>query len=176
MTLLHRALGAAAVTALVTVCAVESFSDALPVLHGRAQVADGDDIIVAARKIRLQGIDAFEWDQTCLNHRGEPWPCGAAATSLLTSIVKGREVSCVTHDWHEHFKRFVATCHLDGVDIAEHLVRAGLAFDVPKWSAGRYKWIEDEARELGAGAWAGKFTYPWDHRRIQREKKKGDPT
>ena len=61
---------------------------------GKAWVIDGDTIEIAGTRIRLEGIDAPEWDQTCTDAQGKPWPCGRAATSELKAHVRGRELTC----------------------------------------------------------------------------------
>ena len=42
---------------------------------GPATIIDGDTIVVAGERIRLQGIDAPELQQTCTAY-GQPWACG----------------------------------------------------------------------------------------------------
>ena len=47
---------------------------------GQAWIVDGDSLRLAGRSIRLDGIDAPEWDQTCLDAGGQTWRCGRAAS------------------------------------------------------------------------------------------------
>jgi hypothetical protein len=49
---------------------------------GFPTVVDGDTLAIGAQRIRLQGIDAPEIDQTCLDGTGTLWRCGAAREEL----------------------------------------------------------------------------------------------
>jgi endonuclease YncB( thermonuclease family) len=108
------------------------------VLAGQAAVIDGDTLRVAGEKVRLQGLAAPELDE-----RG-----GQAARDALVDIVKGHRVSCeldgtVSHD------RVVGICYVAGRDVAERLVRLGLARDCERFSGGRYRALEPaSARNL----------------------------
>ena len=51
---------------------------------GPALVVDGDTVEVGSIKIRLQGIDAPETDQVCLDQKSERWNCGVAARDELS--------------------------------------------------------------------------------------------
>ena len=134
---------------------------------GPAQVVDGDGLYVDAREIRIWGIDAPEWDQTCQDGSGRRWPCGQEAEAFLRSIVAGAELTCVERDRHN--RRLVASCQLRGEDLGELLVRAGWAMDwdasleragqdcAPNrcYSGGRYRAAEAEAIKERRGAWRG---------------------
>ena len=155
-----RAVGTGIVLGTVlALCAIE-LAEGDGTLRGRAQVVDGDDLYVDARKVRLHGIDALEWDQTCETRQGRVWPCGAAAKAFLQSLVQGREVACEKRSWSKKYKRWNATCYMNGQDIANYLVAAGYAFDMPQFSGGHYMALEFEADEKGRGAWSGEFLMP----------------
>src|SRR5215213_9963631 len=47
---------------------------------GFARVVDGDTIEIGGHRIRLEGIDAPETEQTCSDGKGLPWSCGRIAT------------------------------------------------------------------------------------------------
>ncbi|HWX50822.1 MAG TPA: thermonuclease family protein [Roseomonas sp.] len=135
---------------------------------GRPRIIDGDTFDLDGTRVRMQGIDALEHDQQCNRRGGGRFACGAAARDALSELIGGREVTCtpdgsLTHD------RVVAACTVrrgDGtvLDLNEAMVRSGLAFDCPRFSKGRYAGAEAAARAEGAGAWAGRFAYPWSHR------------
>src|SRR5512134_2877434 len=61
---------------------------------GPATVIDGDTIVVAGERIRLQGIDAPELQQTCTAY-GQPWACGRTSAEWLRERLNGRQVECV---------------------------------------------------------------------------------
>ena len=133
---------------------------------GPAQVIDGDGLVVGGRELRLDGIDAPEWKQTC-RRDGSDWYAGREATAALRSLVAGRTVSC--HDTGARsYRRIVAVCYLRGEDVGALMVRLGWAFDAPKYSAGRYAAAEAEARLAGRGLWQGECQPPWNWRRDNR--------
>ena len=45
-------------------------------LTGVPRIVDGDTLAIGSEKVRLQGIDAPETDQFCLNANGVRWTCG----------------------------------------------------------------------------------------------------
>jgi endonuclease YncB( thermonuclease family) len=61
---------------------------------GVPQIVDADTIYLNSLKIRLNGIDAPETDQFCLDARGESWTCGIEATSRLRVFSGDRLWAC----------------------------------------------------------------------------------
>lgn len=123
---------------------------------GPAFAVDGDTLDVRGTRIRLAGIDAPERHQTCGG--ATIWPCGEAAqTALQTALAAG--VAHCEGRARDVYHRLVASCRVGEVDIAESLVRAGLAL-----SAGRYSASELEARVTRRGLWSGPFVRPSDWR------------
>ena len=102
-------------------------------------VRDGDTIVVGTMPVRLNGLAAPEGDE----------PGGEAATAAMVALVDGRTVRCELDGSRTH-DRCVAVCYLEGVDIAEALVSAGLARDCPRFSGGRYAVVEAQAAAGGA--------------------------
>ena len=47
-----------------------------PVWAAGAIVSDGDTLTLDGTKFRLDGIDAPEFNQICLDEKGQPWKCG----------------------------------------------------------------------------------------------------
>ena len=121
-------------------------------LTGRAQVRDGDSIYVAAREIRLDGIDAPEWRQVC-QRDGKKWMAGHDATAWLKSYLANKTVAC-TRTVRDAYKRVLATCFADGVNVNEAMVRAGWAFAHVHYST-RYVAAETAAKEAGAASGGG---------------------
>src|SRR6516225_8137510 len=134
---------------------------------GKAWVIDGDTIEIAGTHIRLEGIDAPEWDQTCTDAQGKPWPCGRAATSELKAHVRGRELTCNARAF-DRYKRVLAVCALpDGSDINAWMVQQGWAVDYG--FARIYESEQAEAEKARRGIWAGSFTPPSQWRQRQSE-------
>ena len=48
-----------------------------------ARIVDGDTLAIGETKIRLEGIDAPESDQLCLDRNAVKWNCGIAARDPL---------------------------------------------------------------------------------------------
>src|SRR5512134_2473786 len=94
---------------------------------GPAKVIDGDTIVVAGERIRLQGIDAPELQQTCTAY-GQPWACGRTSAEWLRERLNGRQVECVGHA-RDRYQRLLAVCYVGGDSINERLVREGWALD-----------------------------------------------
>ena len=102
-------------------------------LAGRAHVTDGDTISVGGVAVRLKGVAAPE-----VAHFGDPGePGGIEAKAFMVELVEGQMVVCDLTQERTHGRR-VGCCYRDGEDIAEALIRAGLARDCPRYSGGRY--------------------------------------
>lgn len=138
---------------------------------GRARVIDGDTLEIDAHRIRLFGIDSPESKQQCWVNN-QKWHCGKEATQLVISLVRNKEVSCQKVDT-DRYKRSVSICSADGSDIAEKLVKNGLALAYRKYSR-RYVPFEKEARANKVGMWKGDFTQPWEWRKGMRVNRLND--
>ena len=77
--------------------------------------------------IRLQGLAAPERDE----------PGGPEAAAAMKRLVHGREVRCEL-DGERTYDRCAAVCYVDGLDVAEVMIRGGYARDCPRFSQGRY--------------------------------------
>ena len=106
-------------------------------LVGRAHVIDGDTIVVDGIHVRLKGVAAPE-----VAHAGEVG--GDAARAFMTALIEGQTVVCDLTRERTHGRR-VGYCYRDGQDIAAELIKAGLARDCPRYSAGRYAQLETAA-------------------------------
>lgn len=136
-----------------------------PLLHGPAQVVDGDTLDVAGARIRLHGIDAPERSQLCENAAGE-WYCGQAATAALALLLDGREVACEARDRDRH-GRIVAICRVGGTDLSRWLAEQGWALAYRRY-APDYVAAEEAARAAGRGIWSGGFEEPEAYRHRRR--------
>ncbi|MCB1538603.1 MAG: thermonuclease family protein [Rhodospirillales bacterium] len=135
---------------LLLVASIFLYSSTAPagtVLNGHAQVHDGDTIRIGQASIRLWGIDAAELKQRCGGT-----PCGEQARAALAAIIDGRVVTCFPHG--KSYRRIVARCSVDGMDLGSAMARAGMAFDYARYSHGAYADDERAAHESRAGLWA----------------------
>lgn len=127
-------------------------------------VADGDSFIIGSQKIRLKGIDAPEYAQTCQDGSGKPWACGQASRTALQVILKQPDLSCEINN-KDRFARALATCSTAGHrDIAKEQVRTGMAVSNEFNGLRDYGPEEDEARKAKWGIWQGAFIHPKDWR------------
>jgi endonuclease YncB( thermonuclease family) len=129
---------------------------------GIARIVDGDTLTVGSSKIRLQGIDAPETDQICLNASGDRWTCGIEARDRLIAHIAAREISCVSSE-NDVYGRELGHCSLVGEDLNGWMVRQGWALAYVKYSSA-YVAAEEEARTHQRGLWQGAFIAPWDWR------------
>lgn len=128
---------------------------------GIARAIDGDSLKVGATEVRLSGIDAPEYKQTCRVGISN-WSCGADAAAALRGMVDGRQLRCLPRD-RDVYGRTVATCTLNGVDVAETMVRRGLAIVLENGTA-LYRQTEAQSKAARAGIWASDFQPPAAYR------------
>jgi len=132
----------------------------------RARALDGDTVAV---DFRLLGVDAFERGQLCERADG-CWPCGKAAQDLAAKALRSRTAT-IRLTPSTTYGRPVATVSVDGEDLGERMIRAGLAIPEPQYlrddpaRASRYAAASRRAITERAGALAGHWIAPtrWRH-------------
>lgn len=154
--------GARLAAAIVILTAAPALAIEGRMLAGAARAVDGDTIVVAGARIRLAGIDAPERRQQCWAAAGV-WSCGRIAAAALAALVEGRPVECV-EDGRDRWRRVIARCSADGLDINAAMVRGGWALAYRAFSA-RYAGEEAAAIAAGAGIWGSSFIAPASWRR-----------
>jgi endonuclease YncB( thermonuclease family) len=80
-------------------------------LTGVPRIVDGDTLAIGSTKVRLQGIDAPETDQVCLNANGDHWTCGIEARDQLAVHIGGRDIRCSSNGI-DAYQRTLGTCYL----------------------------------------------------------------
>jgi endonuclease YncB( thermonuclease family) len=133
-----------------------------------ATVTDGDTLTLNGAPYRLDGIDAPETDQVCLDENGAVWTCGIEARDQLKRFVGKRDVRCDGNKYDPVYRnRRVGICWTDGetLSLNQWLVREGWALNFEPYARGRFKADQDEAREKGRGLWKGCFSPPQSARR-----------
>ena len=135
-------------------------------LVGSLQVVDGDSLRRSDTDIRLHGIDAPEYRQTCRDKHGAEYACGKQAANVLRSLVGAQEVSCTSIET-DRYGRAIALCKRGELEINGEMVRLGWAVAYSRHSLS-YVRLEAEARRAQRGIWAGSFEPPEDYRARQR--------
>ena len=78
-------------------------------------VKDGDTIKVAGVSYRLDGIDAPEFDQMCIDDHADPWSCGVEARDKLVQLIGKRDVKCEDLGPDKTYKnRHIGICAIAG--------------------------------------------------------------
>lgn len=132
---------------------------------GRAEVIDGDSLLLDGIEMRLEGIDAPEGRQTC-RVRDKSWQCGRAAAETLGMLLANRDVHC-TWEEHDTHGRALATCRRGDIDVNAMMVEVGMALAYRHYTT-RYVLQEDRARDARRGLWDSEFEPPWRWRERAR--------
>lgn len=143
---------------LVVATTAQAASD----LVGTARVVDGDTIVVADTKVRLEGVDAPEHGQTCTAD-GVPWALAA------TPLRHGSGSSSLAERWPAcpRATTAMAGCFVGGENLNERIVREGWALDFRRYTSA-YLDAEEEAKRRRVGLWRGDFEPPWEWRQGRR--------
>lgn len=112
-------------------------------------------------------MDSPEGRQLC-QLEGKDWAFGEVATAAVYDLVGNDPLACEVYG-HDRWRRALAVCYQDGLDLNAEIVRGGWALAwYPETAAvlgPRYEAAEAEARLKSAGIWQGTFTEPWVWRR-----------
>src|SRR2546421_12396952 len=63
-------------------------------LTAAATVRDANSIQLGDVTYRLDGVDAPELDQVCIDDHADPWTCGIEARDQLSKLINKRTVRC----------------------------------------------------------------------------------
>ena len=109
--------------------------------------------------VRISGIDAPE--------RGQYY--GDVATLHLQWLISGKAVGLKLKQ-RDSYGRWIATAFLDGADIAEEMLKEGLAWHYKEHDSNpRYAQLEAEAKQDGRGLWCDdRAVPPWEWRRMSK--------
>lgn len=140
-----------------------------PRFDAEARALDGDTVSV---DFRLLGVDAFERKQLC-QRDGACWACGKAAQDLAARQFRDASAA-FTLTPNKTYGRPVATVTVDGKDLGETMIRAGLAIPAMKYlrndveRASTYAAAYEAAARGHVGAHAGTWLDPARWRRGDR--------
>ena len=142
----------------ILICLAPSMAPA-----AEAVVRDGGTLQLDGAIIRLDGIDAPESDQICVDSYADPFTCGIAARDALSALVNKRSVTCRDAGTDAASKRRLGVCTAagDAQSLNQMLVRDGFA--LARGSA--FKDEEAAAKDKHKGLWAGCFMAPDSFRR-----------
>lgn len=129
--------------------------------EAEARALDGDTVAV---DFRLLGIDAFERRQLCERAAG-CWQCGKAAQDFAANLLRTKAAD-IKLTGTSTYGRPVAIVTVDGEDLGERLIRAGLAIPETRYlvadpaRARRYEIAFAQAKTSRAGAFGGRWIVP----------------
>ena len=144
-------------------------------IYGKAKVVDGDTIHIKSYKIRLEAIDAPEKKQKCkkefvkisviigINFK-KNYSCGTLSKRKLVNKINNVFVKCISSS-KDRYKRYLATCYKDGINLNKWMVRNGYAVAYKRYSK-QYIKDEDYAKKNKLGIWQGSFIRPEKWRKL----------
>ena len=139
---------------------------------GIPKVVDGDTIHIKSYKIRLEGIDAPEMKQKCkkpflqimfFNFKKD-YDCGLISKKKLIQKIGNKPVKCILLG-KDRYKRYLAKCLKDSLDLNRWMVRNGYAVAYRKYSK-LYILDENFAKQEKLGLWKGTFVKPEKWRKL----------
>ena len=141
----------------VALLALISAPAAAASLSGIGRSIDGDSLMVGETEVRLYGIDAPEFTQTC-QRAGQNWGCGSDAAYQLSKLVNDKQVSC-TSLGADTFGRTLARCRVGETDLNRTMVATGYALAYRRYAMD-YVSAEESAKLAKRGIWMGTFELP----------------
>lgn len=129
-------------------------------------VVDGDSLRLKGNDIRLYGIDAPEYRQSCKLANGKSYQCGRDAKRFLRKLIAGQSVKCRQIDI-DRYNREVAICTAGKIELNLAMVKNGWAVAYLNHSF-NYAKAERLAHKARLGIWRGKFVEPEDWRAENR--------
>ena len=144
-------------------------------INGIPKIIDGDTVHINKKKIRLKGIDAPEIKQKCkkpflkisaiISYQfNKNYSCGIMARIKLVEKINNSKVKCIVTS-KDRYKRFIATCYKDNINLNKWMVRNGYAVAYKRYSKD-YVRDEEYAKENKLGVWEGSFTMPEKWRKL----------
>jgi endonuclease YncB( thermonuclease family) len=137
-----------------------------------ATVKDGGTVQLGGVTYRLDGIDAPELDQICIDEHADNWACGVEARDQLSKLIGGRDVRCEDLGLGTTTKkRHIGICTVEGetAPLNQLVVRQGFALNFEPYARGRFKDDEAGAKDNRRGLWKGCFVAPSEFRRGRKD-------
>ena len=144
-------------------------------IFGTPKIIDGDTVHINTKKIRLEGIDAPEIEQLCKKpflqvsaligfQFNKNYTCGVTSKTKLTNKIDNSKIKCIFSS-KDRYKRYLATCYKDKVNLNKWMVRNGYAVAYKRYSKD-YVRDEEYAKENKLGIWEGSFIIPEKWRKL----------
>ena len=138
-------------------------------IYGVPKIIDGDTVYINSKKIRLEGMDAPEIKQQCQKsflkisifidyEFKKNYSCGVTSKEKLIDKIDNSKIKCISSS-KDRYKRYLATCHKDNINLNKWMVRNGLAVAYKRFSK-NYLVDEEYAKENKLGIWKGFFIRP----------------
>ena len=123
------------------------------------RVIDGDSISLGKLRIRLQGIDAPELKQECLDIKSDKlYKCGEVAKDYLIRLIDQQAIEC-TNEGLDRYQRQLSYCYVRDINLNQEMVKSGNAVAYSKYDKSFIK-EEKKAKLNKKGIWGSKFNYP----------------
>jgi endonuclease YncB( thermonuclease family) len=144
---------------------VKSHLDFDQKISGKAFVLDGDSLKVAKKDIRLFGIDAPEYSQTCFNKKNKEYACGQVSKEFLIKLVGGKKIECF-YAIKDKYQRYLSKCYVNDISVNEELIKNGMAI-IYNFTESDEKMdsLEKQAKTSEIGIWQGSFELPKNYRK-----------
>ena len=144
-------------------------------IYGTPKIIDGDTVHIVNKKIRLEGIDAPEIRQQCKKpflkisviigfEFTKDYSCGVISKMKLINKIDNTKIKCISSS-KDKYKRYLATCYKDKLNINKWMVRNGYAVAYKRYSKDYVK-DEEYAKENKLGLWKGSFVRPEKWRKL----------
>jgi succinoglycan biosynthesis protein ExoI len=131
-------------------------AEASEAIVGYAFVIDGDTIEIEGERIQLNGVDAPEEWQVCLDETGTDYRCGKVSASALDMFLSASRPTRCEFVGRDRYGRFIGTCfRADGKGVNRWLVETGNAVERETYGSGLYASAQQMARSMGVGIWRG---------------------
>ena len=128
------------------------YSSEKNVAIGKAQIIDGDTIIIKGEKIRFAGIDTPERNKIGHNF---------SKIKLKKKIGKNIIV-CIREPKLDPWGRTIAECFIGNESISSYMVKNGFACDYVKYSKKKYAKEQEYAKSKKLGIWNMNFEVSWE--------------
>jgi endonuclease YncB( thermonuclease family) len=138
-----------------------------PVRAASPIVRDANTIQLGDTTYRLDGVDAPELDQVCIDDHADPWSCGVDARDQLTKLVGGHAIHCDDLGADKaHRKRHLGLCTVAGeaLSLNQQLIQLGFAMNFQPSAKSRFDKDQAAAKDDRKGIWKGCFVAPQEFR------------